>query len=216
MCQKGPFSTQLLEESPLCEDQCLFQLQEELALQGLRGDLAHDVAVKFVKNGPFGSCNLPASVVGCASAGRERVMAADDTHQRGESGSPADELLQAVIQDLSQGLLEGRVPPDETGITLLVGGMLVSGYLTTSEAYCQGTFRRDADFIRALVARLTGEPVSTEEPPLYIHLRDVQIWSSPLGRATHVPWWRGRLRSVDGFALGEVQGNNARPMQNSE
>ena len=143
-------------------------------------------------------------------------MAADDTHQRGESGSPADELLQAVIQDLSQGLLEGRVPPDETGITLLVGGMLVSGYLATSEAYCQGTFRRDADFIRALVARLTGEPVSTEEPPLYIHLRDVQIWSSPLGRATHVPWWRGRLRSVDGFALGEVQGNNARPMQNSE
>ena len=91
-------------------------------------------------------------------------MAADDTHQRGESGSPADELLQAVIQDLSQGLLEGRVPPDEKGITLLVGGMLVSGYLTTSEAYCQGTFRRDADFIRALVARLTGEPVSTEEP----------------------------------------------------
>jgi len=143
-------------------------------------------------------------------------MAADDTHQRGESRTSADELLQAVVHDLSEGLMEGRVPADETGITLLVGGMLVSGYLTTSEAYCQGTFRRDADFIRALVARLTGEPVSTEEPPLYIHLRDVQIWSSTFGRATRVPWWRGRLESVDGFALGGVQVDNTPPMHSSE
>ena len=56
----------LFGERPLCEEQGLFQLQEELALQGLREALAHKLAVMFVKNGPFGSCNLLASVLGCA------------------------------------------------------------------------------------------------------------------------------------------------------
>ena len=46
------------------KEQCLFQLIEELAFQGLLGDLAHNVPVKFVKNSPFGSCNLLASVLG--------------------------------------------------------------------------------------------------------------------------------------------------------
>jgi hypothetical protein len=39
--QKPPFLLQLVVgESPFCEERCLFQLQEELAFQGLLGDLA--------------------------------------------------------------------------------------------------------------------------------------------------------------------------------
>jgi hypothetical protein len=72
------------------KEPCLFQLQEEpvvrhsssrgvhfcfygLPFQGLLRDLAHNLAVKFVKNGPFGSCNLLVSVLGCepyTTAGR--------------------------------------------------------------------------------------------------------------------------------------------------
>jgi hypothetical protein len=120
----------------------------------------------------------------------------------------------------------------EISITLLMGGMLVSGRLTSGRKYCQGV----AEEIRSFVspdseARLDNlgeamaqlldnaaqsvypevdmetEPSDDELIPAYVHLRDSRFFH-PGGPGLPVErgiWWRGRLTEVDGFFVGQFQ-----------
>lgn len=108
------------------------------------------------------------------------------------------------------------------GITLNVGGFLVSGQLIGGKEYFEsfgsdfaGAFfttfpnnGEDAENIKASFAR-NGEIYSSNDevevpPPNYIHLKDAKFHNTngepiPSNRGV---LWRGRLSGVDGFSLG--------------
>lgn len=114
------------------------------------------------------------------------------------------------------------------GITLSVGGMLISGILVDGEKYLEGlaagfegvdsggsTLGASLGSIprryKELYRRSDPDDPSVEpgeainEPPVYIHIQDAQVYApggaaaTPTGKGT---WWRGRLSRVDGFWLG--------------
>ncbi len=106
------------------------------------------------------------------------------------------------------------------GITLLVGGLLVSGMTISLGQWLEALggslakglgnsgdgaqigdlFKSRADEWRAERSKETSERFE----PVYVHLKDVEIWS---GNAFNkFPIWRGRLKSVDGWALGLREG----------
>ncbi|UVC19231.1 hypothetical protein IHQ72_33200 [Mesorhizobium onobrychidis] len=109
------------------------------------------------------------------------------------------------------------------GITLTVGGVLVSGQLTSGKKYFEefgktfaGGFKDgDPEFIAYLEkvysqygdiyapSKSKGEH---KELPSYVHLKDVHIFSAP-GRPIPTEdgnWWRGRICEVQGFMLGSL------------
>lgn len=102
----------------------------------------------------------------------------------------------------------------DIGVTLTVGGLMVSGQLTGRDRYAKrvtqslrtvtGSGKPIADAVaEGLFASSDEDDEADDEkpPPLYIHLTDVSISSSAQG---HVEFdaWRGKLASVDGWAFG--------------
>lgn len=117
----------------------------------------------------------------------------------------------------------------EYPITLQVGGLLVSGHLTSGRNYFEGfadELKTGFDKVPALqesdnekfvspfrmIAKefydnseeLTDEQVEASNNPGFIHLRNARVFH-PNG--TPIPinkpvWWRGRLDAVDAFFLG--------------
>jgi len=104
------------------------------------------------------------------------------------------------------------------GITLNVGGFLVSGQLIGGKEYFEGfasdfasaiTDSEAAEDVRATFAK-NGDIYSSEEgdapPPSYIHIKDARFFNTngdpiPSNRGV---WWRGRISQVDGFSLGSL------------
>ena len=110
------------------------------------------------------------------------------------------------------------------GITLNVGGFLVSGNLIGGKEYFEGC---SADFASALVSdesaeiakktivefiASTGDIYTSDKdenrqiPPSYVHLKNAKFYNTngnpiPSNRGV---WWRGRISEVSGFALGAL------------
>jgi hypothetical protein len=113
----------------------------------------------------------------------------------------------------------------EIGITLQVGGLLVSGTLVGGDKYFEGfgedvaaakaDDKENAETHRAAFAKL-GEQYKRPEgegtkqnqaPPLYIHLKNAKFYSpgaKPIPGNKGV-WWRGRISEVSAFILGVLE-----------
>lgn len=124
----------------------------------------------------------------------------------------SDRLLQALVSVPERTSLE-------IGITLSAGGLLITGFIISQEAYfntlIEGVGKTKADegmkeLLQDFLAQLK-EPIieSTSDQsifPRFIHLRDVKIYPSE-GRGMPTlghTLWRGDLQKVNGFSLGEM------------
>ncbi|WP_196486469.1 gas vesicle accessory protein GvpU [Burkholderia cepacia] len=113
------------------------------------------------------------------------------------------------------------------GITLFVGGLLVSGVLIGGKQYFEDFAESfasgianpdDAKWYKENLTQLSNvylEPDGTykksAEPPHYIHLKDARTFH-PSGNP--IPGnggtlWRGRIREVAGFTLGSLSISNS-------
>ncbi|KAA3451641.1 hypothetical protein C7I87_06445 [Mesorhizobium sp. SARCC-RB16n] len=111
----------------------------------------------------------------------------------------------------------------QIGITLTVGGTQVSGHLSSGKAYFEEfasvfaqSFERSAPEFAAAMKEVFEEygqlydddkkADQPRDPPNYIHLKNVHIFTGP---NSPIPkndgsWWRGRIREVEGFILGTL------------
>jgi len=107
------------------------------------------------------------------------------------------------------------------GITLNVGGMLLTGDLISghkyfewfADSFTKGVVKgEDSQKIREVLASLgdiytKDKKVDKTKPPVYIHIKDAKFFqpggndSIPTSENT---WWRGRISAVDGFILGKI------------
>jgi hypothetical protein len=105
------------------------------------------------------------------------------------------------------------------GITLNVGGFLISGTLISRKRYFEG-FGEDfatvfnnveaTQSIKKAFAEL-GDISKDEQkefpPPTYIHLKDAKFFNTtgkPIPGDRGV-WWRGQISKVQGFVLGSLR-----------
>ena len=127
-----------------------------------------------------------------------------------------DWFLQSLVNIVNSGGLS-------FGITLNVGGFLVSGQLVGGKEYFEG-FGRDfasafsgsesAEYVQKSFSKY-GEVYSSDKeappPPSYIHLKEAKFFNTngnPIPGNRGV-WWRGRLSQVDGFSLGSLSAETA-------
>lgn len=105
------------------------------------------------------------------------------------------------------------------GVTLQVGGLLVSGTLASGAAYFDGvaadtlpaldgdaaeTFKKMFASFRDMVSE--DAPKGSPKTFRFIHLRDAKFYNtngSPIP-ANRGVWWRGRISEVGGFILGTL------------
>lgn len=127
----------------------------------------------------------------------------------------ADAFLQFLVN-----LVNNGSQLESIGVTLQMGGMLVSGSIVSGADYfdrfaasfTESLDTLDADTrngVRTSLAEL-GDVFRVPQPvdplPNYIHLADALFFSadgSPI--AGQPTLWRGRTSSVDGFILGRLQ-----------
>ena len=117
-----------------------------------------------------------------------------------------DMFLQALVRIIDKGNAS-------LGITLSVGGLLISGTLTSPTDY----FQRVADELEEgagensltnVLRRLPQDEAEEEgqPPPRILHLKDARVFHPggtpiPHNRSTN---WRIRLEAVDGFTIGTL------------
>ena len=104
------------------------------------------------------------------------------------------------------------------GVTLTVGGSLISGELISHAAYFQslaedfsGAFKKfegvDADQVKSMILAF-DQKVSPEvkiPAPQYLHLRNARVFAGSTGAITSSGnLWRGKITSVEGFTLGAI------------
>ncbi len=95
---------------------------------------------------------------------------------------------------------------DGLGVTLAIGGMLVSGQLISAAAFMDGIH------VPAEVKDVIARGASDEDAPLpaYIHLKDARFYQAggsapPIpGNAVPTVYFRAKLSSVDGFTPGAL------------
>lgn len=141
----------------------------------------------------------------------------DEQKKLNEGQSPVmmetDWYLQTLVELVNR--TDGEFP-----ITLYVGGVVVSGYLTGGLKYFSGLQKQLKEFFgngdnieetTALMVAHAKEVYSlentTDQPPLaqYIHLRSARVFAPgqvPMPREGC--WWRGKLASVSGFSFGAL------------
>lgn len=103
----------------------------------------------------------------------------------------------------------------EIGITLLVGGIVITGNLVSGKKYIDGVAslfeeanaKALAEWYREFGEEAYGSEGSHQSQiPEMIHLKDAKIMD---GTATHnVGWWRGKINSVDGHNIGYMTRDN--------
>lgn len=131
-----------------------------------------------------------------------------------ESSTTQDWFLQSLVN-------MANYDGVELGLTLSVGGLLISGTLIGGKKYFE---EFGADFVSPISDKEQAEsikssfskygiiyrtPESDEEallPPVYIHLKDAKFFHNsgkpiPSNRSV---LWRGRITAVDGFSLGSL------------
>lgn len=113
------------------------------------------------------------------------------------------------------------------GVTLTIGGSVVSGNLCSGKAYFDAVGvtlgkawgdNPGENSVQESIASYGGiySPPSDGSdkkapPPTFIHLENAQVWAP--GIATPIPsnggvWWRGRLSEVAGWSLGVLSRND--------
>lgn len=109
------------------------------------------------------------------------------------------------------------------GVTLNVGGFLVSGQLIGGKEYFEGfggdfsgSFQdaETAESVKASFAQY-GDIYSSDKepppPPSYIHIKEAKFFNTngnPIPGNRGV-WWRGRISQIDGFSLGSLSAENS-------
>ena len=129
---------------------------------------------------------------------------------------PHDWFLEILVKLAHEGI--------SFGVTLQVGGLLVSGTLASGGDYFDGVAAETsaslspdaAGSLKELFANCrdvaTHQP-SERTPPTYrfVHLRDAKFYNtngSPIP-ANRGVWWRGRLCEVGGFVVGTLAESRA-------
>jgi hypothetical protein len=119
---------------------------------------------------------------------------------------PIDPFLRVLV-DIANG---GK---NEFGVTLIVGGFLVSGILVGVRKYYEGftnTFaggipnKEDAERISQALMQMCPPQDAELAPAECIHLQSAHFFTAaadPIPSGDGV-WWRGRLSEVGGFHLG--------------
>ena len=97
-------------------------------------------------------------------------------------------------------------PPMEHDVTLLVGGFLVSGFVTSYEKYAQH-HQTTAGIESAIQQAAADAPEPTEKTYNFIHLRDAKYYTPG---AAPIPGNMGlfvriSLHSVHGFSFGKLE-----------
>src|SRR6187455_3120155 len=114
-----------------------------------------------------------------------------------------DPILHAMAE-ADRPLEEGRT----TGpwVTLFIRGAVISGRVVSEAVYCDLLFGAlSPKFKDALAAATPPKRAGTGKPiPDFIHLADVQIVSARDRMLAQNMFWRGRLRSIDGFGCEPV------------
>jgi hypothetical protein len=141
----------------------------------------------------------------------------DEDAPRGEDGR-ADWFLAELVRRANEGGLS-------IGITLNVGGTLISGTLVGGRRFFEGfaedvaaaaadaeTAGRARAFFRSPAAMYSDgsgarEVPANPEPLAYLHLENARFFTAT---GTPIPgdqgvFWRGKLGAVDGFALGVLE-----------
>jgi hypothetical protein len=106
---------------------------------------------------------------------------------------------------------------DEIGITLNIGGILLSGLIISVHKYFQwfadsmGIDDADRERLREYY-KVYGdvylkEKEANAKPPVFIHMKDAKFYQP--GGNNSIPtvegsYWRGRITTVDGFILGKL------------
>ncbi len=115
------------------------------------------------------------------------------------------------------------------GMTLMIGGLLVSGDMVSGHKYFEGFAKEyvgalniaDSEVADRVKSSLSGpgqkylqsraeQESDTVVPPIpiaFVHLRNARIIhpGGPPVPANRAVWWRGLLKSVDGFVLGKLE-----------
>lgn len=107
----------------------------------------------------------------------------------------------------------------QIGITLSVGGNLISGQLISHQSYFEqlaldfsGPFDAiegvEQSEIKDLLLAFIPQPVAEEESETayqFLHLKDAKVYSNAdLPIASNGALWRGKIAAVDGFNLGNL------------
>lgn len=134
---------------------------------------------------------------------------------------PADVFLQFLVNLVNNG---GQLK--SIGITLQMGGMLVSGEIVSGAEYFDRFAETFADSladmdatarqsVRASLAELGDVfrlPQPAEPLPNYLHLANALFFTADGTPIAGQPTlWRGRSSAVDGFILGRLQARLNRP-----
>jgi hypothetical protein len=141
-----------------------------------------------------------------------------------EWNARVDWFLQSLVQ-----MVNNSKSPMSFGITLSVGGVLVSGELIGGQHYFEGfgneftgsfSDPKMAAPVKESFSRLGGNiygAAAQSEPsgksatgavagPSYIHLKNARMFPAggKASQSTRGMFWRGKLSAVDGFTLGTL------------
>lgn len=125
----------------------------------------------------------------------------------------SDWFLQLLVEMVNQSTIS-------IGITLQLGGILVTGDLISGKAYFEGfgedlsgPFKQFPDAAESIKETFSKcgevyrvEDAGKEPRPEFIHLKNAQFFI-PAARpipTDHGVWWRGRISEVAGFVLGRL------------
>ena len=121
--------------------------------------------------------------------------------------------LQITTQPESDWLLTSLVDfinkhGNEVPVTLVVGGVLVSGLLTCYEKYFDAVGLDTAELFGAGNFPKSKANGGTTEAalPTFLHVKDARYFpaSQALPKNKGV-WWRGRIAEVSGFSFGRIK-----------
>jgi hypothetical protein len=124
-----------------------------------------------------------------------------------EMDSEKDHFLQDLVFQTNV------FPTNDTPITLLVGGVFVSGIMIAGDEYFQLiaglTSSPGKEFYEHVLRFGAGytedrEAKKVNEEPVYIHLKECS-YSSGFGLMKLSNVWRGRLSAVDGYFMGTLR-----------
>jgi hypothetical protein len=154
-------------------------------------------------------------------------MSAEITEPKSQSQEPDEKNVAAELPapqaDWFLELLVRMAHDDiENGVTLLVGGFLVSGTMISGPKYFEGIGaeyaaaasaqgQEGAESFKQTFAQIgdfSKPPADNSDAPpfAYIHLKDARFFHNsgqPIP-ANHAVWWRGRLSEVAGFIIGNI------------
>lgn len=152
-------------------------------------------------------------------------MSTETSREQAEAGPRGgDYLLEHMVRMVDETGMQ-------IGITLYVGGLVVSGLLVSGDAFLEGcseyfeSARGPAEARQALsqFVRRThhGQPggggdqddgvldhEEVTEHTGYVHLREARVFEARGPVTQEGTWWRGRIDRIDGFHFGVLRGGS--------